>query len=293
MGVSAFFCISGFVIPYSFGGGPRPGRAFVISRIARLFPAYWCALALIALAHRVAAHESFGAWPLIANATMLQKLFFQPDLIAVSWTLFIEILCYFFCLAAFLSGLLQSALFLTLSSAGLLALAAAAPVAGLSDAAIPCASLSLMFAVSLWRRARLERDESVRRLAPLVIGLWLAGWTLVAYLSFGGEWLHQCLSWYCGLALFFATLRVTAAVPAALIWLGACSYSIYLFHAVVAAAVLRIPGLSGAAPLIRFLVTAVASVAFASLSYSVVEKPAIALGKRMARWPGLTPATLR
>jgi len=43
VGVVAFFCISGFVVPFSFAG-PAPLRAFVVSRFFRLYPAYWLSI---------------------------------------------------------------------------------------------------------------------------------------------------------------------------------------------------------------------------------------------------------
>jgi peptidoglycan/LPS O-acetylase OafA/YrhL len=39
-GVVLFFLISGFVIPYSFSG-QAPLRKFVVSRLFRLYPAFW------------------------------------------------------------------------------------------------------------------------------------------------------------------------------------------------------------------------------------------------------------
>src|SRR4051794_36699042 len=45
IGVVAFFCVSGFVIPFSFRP-PDAVRNFAISRFFRLYPAYWLSLAL-------------------------------------------------------------------------------------------------------------------------------------------------------------------------------------------------------------------------------------------------------
>lgn len=39
LGVVTFFCISGFVIPFSFSG-EKPLRTFALSRFFRLYPAY-------------------------------------------------------------------------------------------------------------------------------------------------------------------------------------------------------------------------------------------------------------
>ncbi|OIK03667.1 acyltransferase [Streptomyces monashensis] len=94
LGVEFFFAISGFVICMSCWG--RTPAQFTVSRIARLFPAYWCAVLLVVvlvLAARV------GHWPAatrIDARTVLGNLTMVPgplglDLVdGVSWTLWVE-----------------------------------------------------------------------------------------------------------------------------------------------------------------------------------------------------------
>ena len=66
--------------------------------------------------------------------------------------------------------------------------------------------------------------------------------------------------------------------PSVLVYLGAISYSVYLLHAVV---LLLVPHVgSGVA---TFLVWNVATLLGASLTYRFIEKPAIALGRRIVR----------
>ncbi|WP_266904740.1 acyltransferase [Streptomyces sp. NBC_00086] len=94
LGVEVFFLISGFVICMSTWG--RHLGDFAVSRISRLFPAYWAAIILTTL---VVNH-----WPevrgdrtldeVLTNLTMLQKGLGVRHVDDVYWTLFIELKFY-------------------------------------------------------------------------------------------------------------------------------------------------------------------------------------------------------
>ncbi|MEV6597821.1 acyltransferase [Actinoplanes sp. NPDC051346] len=99
LGVDLFFMISGFVICMS-GWGRSLGEFFV-SRVARLYPAYWaCVLvsaAVIVLLPvsgviPVATPVSLGT--VVANLTMLQEPLGAPSVDAVYWTLWTELRFY-------------------------------------------------------------------------------------------------------------------------------------------------------------------------------------------------------
>ncbi|MEU6493613.1 acyltransferase [Streptomyces sp. NPDC046984] len=94
LGVEFFFTISGFVICMSCWG--RTPAQFTVSRIARLFPAYWCAVLLVVALVLV---SRTGHWPAatrIDPRTVLGNLTMAPgplglDLVdKVSWTLWVE-----------------------------------------------------------------------------------------------------------------------------------------------------------------------------------------------------------
>ncbi|MGW6912036.1 acyltransferase family protein [Streptomyces sp. NPDC054940] len=94
LGVEFFFAISGFVICMSCWG--RTPAQFTVSRIARLFPAYWCAVLLVVALVLVA---RMGHWPAATRVdarTVLGNLTMVPgplglDLVAgVAWTLWVE-----------------------------------------------------------------------------------------------------------------------------------------------------------------------------------------------------------
>ncbi|MGP4112136.1 acyltransferase family protein [Streptomyces sp. 4N509B] len=94
IGVEFFFVISGFVICMSCWG-KRP-RDFLVSRVVRLYPAYWCAILLTTVV--------ITLWPLardplphsgtLLNLTMLQEAFGVRGVDGVYWTLWSELRFY-------------------------------------------------------------------------------------------------------------------------------------------------------------------------------------------------------
>jgi peptidoglycan/LPS O-acetylase OafA/YrhL len=94
LGVDLFFVISGFVVLLS-ALGRRPEQ-FVISRIVRLYPAYWVAVTITSL---VLVFLSAGEWPVtavqyLANMTMFNALPNIPNIDVVYWTLWVELRFY-------------------------------------------------------------------------------------------------------------------------------------------------------------------------------------------------------
>ncbi|GAA0450696.1 acyltransferase [Streptomyces sp. NPDC046215] len=93
-GVEVFFLISGFVICMSTWG--RTLGDFVVSRVSRIYPAYWVAIFLTAAVVTL--------WPqtrqvhnwdtVLTNLTMLQQSVGVWDVDGVYWTLFIELKFY-------------------------------------------------------------------------------------------------------------------------------------------------------------------------------------------------------
>ncbi|MEU5810000.1 acyltransferase [Streptomyces sp. NPDC047718] len=94
LGVELFFTVSGFVICMSAWG--RTVGEFAVSRISRLFPAYWVAVAFTATV--------LFAWPevrgvkafsdVVVNLSMLQGGMKVPNIDDAYWTLFVELKFY-------------------------------------------------------------------------------------------------------------------------------------------------------------------------------------------------------
>jgi len=99
MGVDLFFMISGFVILWS--SINRDPLGFAISRISRLYPAFWISLAITSLCVFLIAEAvphvevpPLDKWTLAANATMIPATLNAPLIEGVYWTLEVEIRFY-------------------------------------------------------------------------------------------------------------------------------------------------------------------------------------------------------
>lgn len=93
-GVRLFFVISGFVILMSAWG--RTTGEFAVSRIARLYPAYWASVLVLgglAVGGLITDHRP-SLSELLANMTMLQHGLRIRDLEIVYWTLWQELVFY-------------------------------------------------------------------------------------------------------------------------------------------------------------------------------------------------------
>lgn len=104
-GVQAFFVISGFVICAS--GWGRSVQSFFASRAARLFPAYWAAVILVAAVFALPgiAFARVSASDFLVNLTMLQMPLGADRVLGVCWTLWAEVRFYvLFALCVVLPG---------------------------------------------------------------------------------------------------------------------------------------------------------------------------------------------
>lgn len=94
LGVEVFFLISGFVICMSVWG--RTAGDFAVSRLSRLFPAYWVAVLLTAVVVKtwpvISNIEGWGT--VITNLSMLQGGNGTAPVDEVYWTLFVELKFY-------------------------------------------------------------------------------------------------------------------------------------------------------------------------------------------------------
>ncbi|MEV5506484.1 acyltransferase family protein [Streptomyces orinoci] len=94
LGVEIFFVISGFVICMS--GWGRSLRSFFASRAARLYPAYWVAIALVTVVFALpwAGYKTVSASDTLVNLTMLQQPAGAQRVLGVCWTLWAELRFY-------------------------------------------------------------------------------------------------------------------------------------------------------------------------------------------------------
>jgi len=99
LGVDLFFLISGFVVLLS-AWNRRP-REFVVSRMVRLYPAFWVAVTITAIIEATLSRDLFEVSPAqyLANLTMANSLPNIGNVDVVYWTLWAEIRFYLIILA--------------------------------------------------------------------------------------------------------------------------------------------------------------------------------------------------
>ncbi|WP_405743980.1 acyltransferase [Streptomyces sp. NBC_01525] len=105
LGVQIFFVISGFVICLS--GWGRTLRAFIASRISRLYPAYWVAVLLVTAVFALpgVVYATVSPSEVLTNLTMLQMPLGAHRVLGVCWTLWAEMRFYaLFALCVVLPG---------------------------------------------------------------------------------------------------------------------------------------------------------------------------------------------
>ncbi|AZO80995.1 MULTISPECIES: acyltransferase [unclassified Bosea (in: a-proteobacteria)] len=292
-GVALFFLISGFVVPFSIAG-ERPLRHFAISRLFRLYPAFWLALAVLATMGWFSGYMP-GLPTVLANMSMAPPIFGQPWLSPIHWTLFVELLFYVLVALLFAAGRLRHVgVLLGLSLA--LITATVLPVQlrthGVVNLPIQYLGmhLSFLFLGLLLRLWLVERMRGARLSAVLLVVVQLAALLSVSQFSlargdnFIMEGLRPVLSAYIlAFAVFLAAIGLDRPRSPLLALIGLTSYSMYLFHGTVNAAVYRVLPLTGEFGDIATMLVCTGSTLLVSWPvYRAIERPMIALGRRIS-----------
>ena len=301
-GVVLFFLISGFIIPASLKPGSTLSR-FVVTRFFRLYPAYWLTCLLILLLPFVAPvggapGGSLSMSEVLANLTMVPKLFHARELSGVFWTLFVEIVFYIGCAMLFAARALEKPLAVGLVAVGLNILTPGAillntflhtrlPVSFL------CFHLSFLFMGSVFRLVLLKREPLARAFALLLIALVAVTVPVTTGLLFPVPQavatqfvMHHAgasaAAYFAALALFLFVAWRRTDVAAPVVRLGEISYSLYLLHMLCIALVARfiVPD-SHAMIALYAVLSLVLAILAAQAGYRLVEKPAMALAKRL------------
>ncbi|MFE7979393.1 acyltransferase family protein [Streptomyces shenzhenensis] len=275
IGVEIFFVISGFVICMSCWG--RTPRQFFVSRVIRLYPAYWFAVVfttgvLVALP---------GVWDRLAlrdvlvNLTMLQAGSDVPNVDPVYWTLWSELRFYLLFLVVVAMGLTYRRVVVFCCVWG--AAAMLAPVAGLpllDLVADPTGAWYFIAGLALYLMHRFGQDL-------MLWGILAMAW-LMGQRELGMRVAYEGVSSWRGAVLIFTVfMLVMVAVALGLTdrvrwkWLvtaGCLTYPLYLMHYVAGTTLIhRLRDAMDAR-----LVVAVVITAFLVLSWLVhrwVERP--------------------
>jgi peptidoglycan/LPS O-acetylase OafA/YrhL len=299
LGVYLFFLISGFVICMSSWG--RGVGAFAVSRVVRLYPAYWLSVVVTAVVLTIWPYVTRGPidWrDALANLTMVHEPFGVPSIDEVYWTLWVELKFYLLFSLVVWWGLTYRRVvgFCVLWLGAVTAAKAFVPdeyllvhqvlttnyaplfIAGIAFYlmhrfrptpllwGLVGVSLLLTLPVALWRN-RLTADPGEVPPGPVpVIALLVLCFLLVAGVALG--WLH----WVRGRWL---------------VVLGATTYPLYLLHLPVGGTMIRLWQDWLPAPLLVALVSAVL-VLLAWLVHRYVERPVAPRMKRGLRWLSAT-----
>jgi peptidoglycan/LPS O-acetylase OafA/YrhL len=293
-GLIIFFLVSGFVIPLSLERG-RSLQSFWIHRFFRLFPLYWFSLlavvAIYLLGFTTIFEPSFRMhlWRnVLGNITMFQGVLGIPQAIGLYYTLTIELFFYIACAILLLvhqfrnSYRLTWLLLFTVSTlwiGGPLLLHRRTEMAGLFY------GFTLFAGTSLYRY--FKGTVSAKEIGLLLGAMFLsASWGVylndVVLKKPGAEFSYIGLygSWIAGFVLFFGMYALRdRKFPAAGMWLGRISYSVYLIHP-IASFLFRETRLP-AAPM--FILTIGATLVMATLTYYALERPMIELGHRLVK----------
>jgi peptidoglycan/LPS O-acetylase OafA/YrhL len=289
-GVLLFFFISGFVIPFSLKNKEGAVRRFVISRFFRLYPVFWLSLVVTAWAMWITEGIRYTPFEFLANATMLPNLLHAKYISGILWTLYIEILFYVMCVFLFIIGKLQDTYTIFLMAFGCFSFPLLCVVARAIGIQVPLlyvtAHLGFLFTGYLMRMALLRENATAPVLATIVTAL-----GLVMVFILGTQPGHVFTnSTAAGVTLAAVTAVVTFIgigslrpnVGPVFLWLGAISYSVYLFHIPVGRVVrMAIPPASAPTVALDIVLGSALTLLVATLVYRYVEKPAIAAGRHL------------
>ncbi|MGZ8979623.1 MAG: acyltransferase family protein [Burkholderiaceae bacterium] len=292
-GVRLFFIISGFVIFMTLERTRRP-MDFLVSRFARLYPAYWTALALtfaVVLLSPTDLWKPTGVEALV-NTTMWQSLFHVRDVEGAYWTLYVELCFYAVMLALFTFGQLKRIdRWLALALAVVWAFWLGQYLHGefgwswLLTATFGKVIPEIPFfviGVCLYRIQQAERvDQSIWFMLAALVTIALLKEPLDAATALAG---------IIAFAFIFSGRAALLRIPP-LVWLGSISYSLYLIHNRAGRALihaLQQDGWSANASIL--LVTLLAIGVAAAITY-LIERPAQRAIRRWYRQRG-TPAAV-
>ena len=275
-GVEWFFMISGFVI---FMTLERTGdsRDFIVSRFARLYPAYWACVLLTTVTLWLSPLPGRGVNGVSAvmNLTMLQHWLGYPSADGVYWTLSVELLFYTVMLALFLLRALRRInliCVLWLAAVVLACVGKQVPALRLPPLLIEILQLDyaqlFIAGIMLYR---LYRDRESK--PSLLIGM---GAVAVEYAVRGWEAGLVCTVFF---LIFLSVALRMKALDVLLTWrplvyIGTISYTLYLLHQYIGYVSLRALGSLHIGSMPAIAATFALSLVLASVVSSLVEAPA-------------------
>ncbi|MFI8949183.1 acyltransferase family protein [Streptomyces sp. NPDC053750] len=288
IGVEIFFVISGFVISgfvICMSCWGRTPRQFFVSRVIRLYPAYWFAVlftttVLIAVP---GVWERLRLREVLLNLTMLQAGSDVPNVDGVYWTLWAELRFYLLFLVVVAMGLTYRRVVLFCCVWGAVAmLAPAADLPLLELIANPEGAWYFIAGLALYLMHRFGQDL-------LLWGILGMAW-LMGQMELGNriEYVERVSSWRGSVAIFTVFLLFMVAVALGhtdrirwkwLVTAGALTYPLYLIHyAAGTSLIARLHGTMDARLLLALIITGF--LLLSHLIHRFVERPVSRLLKK-------------
>lgn len=297
-GVMVFFLCSGYIIPASIEKDGEVWK-FWVGRFFRLYPLYWASIFLALLLGRfglfsVGHRITDDVVPVtLWNMSMLQMFVGKPNIIPVYWSLAQELVFYVLVSIFARLGIIRRSVPIALSALGVTVIVSVGLHLTGHQAPLSLFNISTMLVGTV--AYRYVHSQVSRRVLVSVFALALtAGLVLLATVLYGRDdpstlgtrsfW-PMLLAWTAAYLTFSLAIRLRQRqVPVPLLYLGRISYSVYLMHPLMLIAVTPIPN-----PYLRVMAFIAVTIAFASLTFRYIEKPAIKAGRNLIRRP-IAPA---
>src|SRR5262245_12641374 len=290
-GVVLFLAISGFIIPVSLERGGSNAR-FWLRRVFRLFPAYWASIAAAYLYLSLGGSVPLGVklddapnW--LLNLTMLQRFFGRPDVWAVFWTLQLELVIYAACSVLFVLGLLRRWQWVVgFAILGFLVLGLERPLIeqkplGIGGQRFLYFTPLLGLVAQRYVAGQVSRRGAYALLAAhvlSVVAVWCVNYALYPTRITAAGLREFLLTWGTAYFILFglAALR-HLRMPTLGTWLGRISYSTYRLYP------LLLVLLAGYSYWVFMPCFFLGTLLLAQVTYSLIEAPGIAAGRKLER----------
>jgi peptidoglycan/LPS O-acetylase OafA/YrhL len=275
-GVTLFFLLSGFLIARNLAHG-HSTTGYALRRIFRILPAYWVSLVVFIVLHRLWLDQADFGHPIdtLFNALLLQDVAKAPLLNAAFWTLLVEAKFYILAPLLVLGGrrVIQIAPYVTMALNGVI-------MARRGEASNLLTYLAFCFVgmnFELWCR----KELSDRALTALAVSAAVAAGIYSPYVKIG-----LVVFGLINAGLMALALRHGPRLKLPMLsFIGAVSYSWYLYHGGIGYPLMAALEASrwAIAPLMSACIGVVVTLLVAWLSYRLIEKPGISLGRMLEK----------
>jgi len=269
-GVQLFFAISGFVILMTLER-TASSADFLVSRFARLFPAYWAAVLFTSAGVVLLGAEALAqpAPVILVDLSMLQGFLYLPSVDGVYWSLTVELAFYFCMWGLWRARLLGRIEAILLGWIGLTVVWWLLPTLPSRVGMVLVVRYIPFFAIGMAAyRVRTGARRWSEQIPVLASGLAAVALTDVP----------EVAGVYAAVVAVFMALvgnRLGWLANRPLLWLGGLSYTIYLIHQNFGYAVIAALERAGFAPRIALLCAIAATLGVAQLIHDLIEQPAL------------------